>query len=112
MVDVDGGGAGGAQVVEEDEVLRIDEVLRVYGILNEEEFDDPYVKADFFAGFAFHGVSDGFAVFDVAAGDRVLVPPLVGLDEENLAVGVADEGADGGDGLGFHGGWMRGWGWI
>lgn len=84
------------------------EFFGVDAILNEGELDVLKAEAGFFEDFAVERSEGSFAELDFAAGNAPEVGPFVGADHEDLAGGVVDEGADGGDGEEVRGGGLVG----
>ena len=101
VVEEDVGGVlGNAGVVEEDEVGVAIELGGVDAILGEDKLDPVDLEIGFFFYFAAEGSFGGFAEFGFAAGDAPKVRPFMGANHQDLAGGIEDERADGGDGMG------------
>ncbi len=100
VVEDDVGGGGASGVVEEEEMLGTHEFGGVDAVLDEDETDVSEGEGCFFKDLALEGVGGGLAALDFSAGDAPAISPFVGADEEDVAISIIYECADGGDGSG------------
>ena len=99
-----------AGVVEQDEMGVAVEFGRMDAVLGEHKANEIDLEVSLFLHFAAEGVFGGFAELRFAAGNAPKVGPFVGPDHKNLAGGIEDERADGGDGVIVD--VRRGTGWV